>query len=92
MAKYSVFVLAVSFLVVTSLAEAANYPCSGKKGGVSHCMGSLFICNDGSASQSKRNCSAEGFPSKANNERIADDDQRYGAGGMTKRSGRGKKQ
>lgn len=35
---------------------AANYPCSGMKGGVSHCQGTTFICNDGSVSGSKRNC------------------------------------
>lgn len=40
-------------------ANAANYPCSGRKGGVSHCQGELFICNDGSVSGSKRSCSAE---------------------------------
>lgn len=38
--------------------SAANYPCSGSKGGVSHCNGATFICNDGSTSASKRNCSA----------------------------------
>lgn len=32
-------------------------PCSGKKGGVSHCLGKYFVCNDGSTSQSKRTCS-----------------------------------
>lgn len=39
--------------------SASNYPCSGRKGGVSHCQGRTFICNDGSVSASKRNCSAE---------------------------------
>lgn len=39
---------------------AANYPCSGRKGGVSHCQGALFVCNDGSISGSKKVCSAEG--------------------------------
>lgn len=41
-------------------AAAANYPCSGRKGGVSHCQGALFVCNDGSISGSKKVCSAEG--------------------------------
>jgi len=36
--------------------QAANTPCSGKKGGVSHCLAGKFICNDGSMSQSKRTC------------------------------------
>lgn len=39
-------------------ALAQNYPCSGRKGGVSHCEGTRFVCNDGSYSASKKNCSA----------------------------------
>lgn len=35
---------------------AANTPCSGKKGGVSHCESGRFICNDGTVSQSKQKC------------------------------------
>lgn len=42
-----------------SQVSAANYPCSGKKGGVAHCAGAQFVCNDGSISGSKRSCSAE---------------------------------
>ncbi|CAH1657288.1 putative protein YdcA [Hyphomicrobiales bacterium] len=38
-------------------AEARNYPCSGKKGGVARCSGGKHICKDGSVSQSKRVCS-----------------------------------
>jgi hypothetical protein len=49
----SVIVLAVQ------QAFATNTPCSGRKGGISHCQGSTFICNDGSVSGSKRNCSAD---------------------------------
>lgn len=41
------------------LGQSANQPCSGKKGGVARCDGELFVCNDGSISGSKRNCSAE---------------------------------
>lgn len=37
-------------------AQAANYPCSGSKGGVAHCSGELFVCNDGSISGSKKVC------------------------------------
>ncbi len=37
-------------------AWAANKPCSGKKGGVSHCSGGKFVCNDGSISGSKKTC------------------------------------
>ncbi|TIL79353.1 MAG: hypothetical protein E5Y89_12770 [Mesorhizobium sp.] len=36
----------------------ANSPCSGRKGGISHCQGSTFVCNDGSVSASKKNCTA----------------------------------
>jgi len=32
-------------------------PCSGKKAGISHCNGSQFVCNDGSYSQSTKDCS-----------------------------------
>jgi hypothetical protein len=45
-------------LVACFSASAANYPCSGRKGGVSHCMGQYFVCNDGTTSQSKKICSA----------------------------------
>ncbi|MGO7175379.1 hypothetical protein ACCS91_36800 [Rhizobium ruizarguesonis] len=38
--------------------NATNYPCSGSKGGINHCQGSTFICNDGSVSGSKKNCQA----------------------------------
>lgn len=39
-------------------AAAANQPCSGRKGGISHCQGETLVCNDGSVSASKRSCSA----------------------------------
>ncbi|WP_424586280.1 hypothetical protein [Acinetobacter baumannii] len=48
-------------LVLSSLSVAeagrGRQPCSGKKGGVSHCDGSKFVCNDGSISASKKICS-----------------------------------
>ncbi len=52
----------LSLLLVLSwlnVAEAGRgrQPCSGKKGGVSHCDGSKFVCNDGSISASKKICS-----------------------------------
>lgn len=31
-------------------------PCSGSKGGVAHCSGTRFVCNDGSLSASKKLC------------------------------------
>ena len=49
-----------SLLVVAlfaTAAHAANYPCSGKKGGVERCIGEQFLCRDGSISASKRVCS-----------------------------------
>lgn len=51
--------LLVATALICSGAAAANYPCSGGKGGVARCNGALFICNDGSISSSKKNCSAE---------------------------------
>ncbi|MFW1863831.1 hypothetical protein ACG9XP_18820 [Acinetobacter baumannii] len=52
----------LSLLLVLSLLSVAEagrgrQPCSGKKGGVSHCDGSKFVCNDGSISASKKICS-----------------------------------
>ncbi|UTO20605.1 hypothetical protein NGC85_05855 [Acinetobacter sp. Z1] len=48
------------FLIVgsISIAEAGKgrQPCSGKKGGISHCEGKKFVCNDGSISGSKKIC------------------------------------
>jgi hypothetical protein len=44
-------------LILPFTASAQNTPCSGKKGGVSHCDGSKFVCNDGSYSKSKSTCS-----------------------------------
>ena len=52
--------LAVLLVALTAAsASATNYPCSGKKGGISHCQGDTFICNDGSTSASKRSCQQE---------------------------------
>ena len=53
----AVFVGLLSVVWVQT-ASAANTPCSGRKGGVSHCEGELFICNDGTTSKSKKVCSA----------------------------------
>lgn len=47
----------VILLRVSAPADAANKPCSGSKGGISHCQGSKFVCNDGSISGSKKICS-----------------------------------
>lgn len=37
--------------------HAQNTPCSGAKGGIAHCEGATFVCNDGTVSASKKNCS-----------------------------------
>jgi hypothetical protein len=58
----TMFGFAVTLIATQSL--AANQPCSRGKGGVSHCQGSQFVCNDGSVSQSKRMCSADDAPAK----------------------------
>lgn len=41
-----------------NFAEAGRgrQPCSGSKGGISHCDGSKFVCKDGSISASKKIC------------------------------------
>lgn len=54
----ALIILMMAF-ALTSEAHAANTPCSGKKGGVSHCAGGKFVCNDGSISASKKVCSAD---------------------------------
>nr|WP_288467129.1 hypothetical protein [uncultured Pseudomonas sp.] len=51
--------LLVLLLILPILGNAANTPCSGSKGGIARCDGPLFLCNDGSISGSKRDCSAE---------------------------------
>lgn len=43
-------------LITVNMAHARNTPCSGKKGGVSHCQGEKFVCKDGTISASKKIC------------------------------------
>ncbi len=45
-------------LLLPLISVAGGKPCSGKKGGVSSCEGSHFVCNDGSISKSKKDCSS----------------------------------
>lgn len=45
-------------LFIPTIALSQNYPCSQSKGGINHCDGSRFVCNDGSYSKSKKNCQA----------------------------------
>lgn len=56
MMKSLVPVIALAALSLSPLANARNTPCSGKKGGISHCSGGKFICNDGSTSKLKKLC------------------------------------
>lgn len=60
---WRVLVLAIA-VGIASPALAANKPCSGKKGGISHCAGGKFVCNDGSISGSKKYCSAPNSPAQ----------------------------
>jgi len=65
--------LIVAFIIVLIspfTVSAANTPCSGKKGGVSHCDGSKFVCNDGSYSQSKKSCSGYGEKDNTSNKNL----------------------
>lgn len=56
--KNIILVLTVGLLAIsTAEAGKGRQPCSGKKGGISHCQGSKFVCNDGSISASKKVCS-----------------------------------
>lgn len=48
--------LAITLMALSASADAQNTPCSGKKGGINHCSGGKFVCNDGSISKSKRIC------------------------------------
>ncbi|MCW0209395.1 MAG: hypothetical protein OJK14_20035 [Achromobacter sp.] len=49
--------LLLAAVLFAMAAHSANYPCSGKKGGVDRCVGEQFLCRDGSISASKRICS-----------------------------------
>lgn len=51
----TILVLIVALLFPLA-SHAANTPCSGKKGGIAHCDGAKFVCNDGSYSKSKKTC------------------------------------
>lgn len=55
--KLLAFAIVALFLSLAFAAHAANTPCSGAKGGIAHCAGGRFVCNDGSISASKRICS-----------------------------------
>lgn len=47
------------------LAQAnGRQPCDRGAGGISHCSGSKFVCNNGTISRSKRLCSASEYGTK----------------------------
>jgi endonuclease G, mitochondrial len=48
-----------AILLIPIASNAANQPCSGKKGGIASCDGAKFVCVDGSISKSQKDCSAE---------------------------------
>lgn len=58
--KFLAWLALANLLAFAGGVVAANTPCSGKKGGVSHCAGSRHVCNDGTISASKKVCSAGG--------------------------------
>jgi endonuclease G len=51
-------ILLFALLLIPLSTIAGGKPCSGKKGGISHCEGSQFVCNNGSFSKSKKDCSS----------------------------------
>ena len=53
------FASVIILLLACTHTSAANTPCSGKKGGISRCENGHFVCNDGSVSASKRQCSQD---------------------------------
>ena len=50
--------LLLILLLLPLISLAGGKPCSGKKGGISHCEGTQFVCNDGSSSKSTKACSS----------------------------------
>lgn len=49
-------ILATALLISTPAMAKGKEPCSGKKGGISHCSGGKFVCKDGTISASKKVC------------------------------------
>ena len=83
--------IAICALLATSLAAFSldadargREPCSGSKGGVAHCSGTRFVCNDGSLSASKKVCTGGGATSRG---LMAAPPKRDAAGDCSCRSG-----
>jgi len=68
--KFLTAIATATVLIFANDVGARNYPCSGSKGGVSHCDGERFVCNDGSYSQSKKTCSDSDSDSKDSESKI----------------------
>jgi len=51
-----VFAFALLALFGCVPTEASNHPCSQSKGGIVGCLGTKYLCRDGSTSASKRTC------------------------------------
>ncbi|MEA1065378.1 hypothetical protein QNH14_06805 [Apirhabdus apintestini] len=52
-----ILVLLCSLLLTAHADARGRKPCSGSKGGISHCTpDGKFVCNDGSLSKSKKYC------------------------------------
>lgn len=57
MKKFLAICTVLLFVSTPAMAhKRGNQPCSGKKGGVSHCSGGKFVCKNGTISQSKKVC------------------------------------
>ncbi|TRB23233.1 hypothetical protein EXN70_14470 [Rhizobium rhizogenes] len=56
--RFWAIVFAAWLLLAPIHSWSQNTPCNGSKGGIDHCQGDTFICNDGSVSASKRSCQA----------------------------------
>ncbi len=51
-------IILLTLLIFPITGWSGSVPCSGKKGGISHCEGSQFVCNDTSFSKSTKDCSS----------------------------------
>lgn len=53
----TILMMSAALAMSADVMAKGRQPCSGKKGGVSHCTtGGKFVCNDGSISKSKKKC------------------------------------
>lgn len=62
--KKIIFLLIVCLLPIQTFARGSGRGreiCSGKKKGISHCVGTKFMCNNGTLSKSKEICGSSRF-------------------------------